>query len=192
MTNFQRPTNRPLQCFATTFGLLVALSLPLSSQADIYKTVDENGNVVFTDNPKGQKAQKIELRKTNTQQAIKAPAPPDHSKKQPVSEQATPYQLSISSPSDGTYILPGQQTVTVSVELTPALAENHRLQATLNGQRFGSPATGNSIDLNNLYRGSHQLGVIVLDNRGEILARSLTVTIYVQRPSIKLPKPAAP
>jgi len=189
VTRSTHTTNCKIGFFATAFGLLTALSLPVGTQADIYKTVDEHGNVVFTDNPKGKKAEKIELRKTNTQPPIKPAAPPSPKKSQPAGEPATRYQLSISTPSEGTHILPGQQTLAVSVDLTPALAEGHHLQATLNGQRFGPQTTGNSINLTNLYRGSHQLGVIVLGKRGEVLAQSQIVTVYVQRPSILRAKP---
>ena len=87
---------------------LPALLLPQTVSAEIYKTVDEHGNVVYTDNPKGKKAEEVKLQRTNIQPPVKVTSKPAS---KPKRKQGAPgsYTLSINSPSDGSHIPPGQR-----------------------------------------------------------------------------------
>lgn len=52
-------------------ALLLAFGMSTTAYSEIYKTVDENGNVVFTDNPKGNEAEEVQLPEVNTQPATR-------------------------------------------------------------------------------------------------------------------------
>ena len=54
--------------------LILLLTLPMAVSAQIYKTTDSQGNVVYTDKPSaaGRPAEEVKLQTTNT-----APPPPD-------------------------------------------------------------------------------------------------------------------
>lgn len=163
---------------------LTALLLPLPLSADIYKTVDQNGNVVFTDDPKGSKAEKIELPTVNTQ-----PPQATETARQPraIDEPSRNYRLAVTSPAGNTQIPPGQRSLNLQVSTSPGLSEAHRLQATLNGVGHGPAGQSGSLTVNNLYRGTHQLGAQVLDADGNVLSRTSGVTIHVQRISLNSP-----
>ena len=173
----------------TAIGLLA--SLPLA--ADIYKTVDEDGNIHFTDNPKAEKAEAVKLKSINTQPAVIPRDQRDSADNTPEKPEATNnYQLSIEHPADGSLLTQGQQTLNVSVAISPALDSAHRLQATLNGAPFGPSSRSTSLELNGFYRGTHQLAVQVVNKKGKVLAKSKAVTLHVQRISLNSPARRSP
>ena len=60
--------------------LLSLLLISLAATAQIYKTTDEQGNVVFTDQPpEGVEREEVELQRTNT-----APPPPERPAPPPI------------------------------------------------------------------------------------------------------------
>ena len=83
----------------------VAMAIPLTVAAQIYKTTDEDGNIVFTDRPaaSGSTTEKVELNPTNT-----APPPPEVSRPEPEVVEEEPeqesYTVVIDSPTNETTI----------------------------------------------------------------------------------------
>ena len=57
----------------TKFLFAIAMAIPLTVAAQIYKTTDADGNIVFTDkpSPSGSTTEKVKRNQTNT-----APPPP--------------------------------------------------------------------------------------------------------------------
>lgn len=169
---------------------LLTLAISLQTFGGIYKSVDEDGNVVYTDNPKGKKeVEKVDLPTINTQ----SPTPVVN---RPVAEDELgipkSYRVSIRQPTDGTQIPTGQTDIQVSVSLTPRLQKGHKVQAYLNGKAFGPSSTSPSLTLKEVYRGEHSLSAAVVDGAGKVISRSDTITIYVQRHSAPRPAPRAP
>lgn len=163
---------------------LTALTLLLTSAvttAAIYKTVDKHGNTVYTDNPPAnQPAETVELPSLNTQPPVSV----QQRSRTTQSHAATRYQVSINAPAPGAQIPMGQHEIPVSVELSPALQDGDYLQVLLNGTPFGGVFYSPQIVLTEVYRGEHSLQVGVFSQDGEELARSESVTLYVQRPSV--------
>ena len=65
--------------------LLLLLLLPFSLQADIYRSIDRDGNVTFTDEPNN-KAELIELEELPTYEAAPIPVLPVEAMPEPVEE----------------------------------------------------------------------------------------------------------
>ena len=174
--SFSRLLQR-LLCLAATLLLLQAPAL-----AGIYKTVDENGKVVYTDRPDPNDASKaVELPVLNTQPSTPVAAP----KRAPREVRAPQkYLISVSSPGDNSQIPMGQKLVPVNISLQPALFKEHRVQLYLNGSRFGPARQSSQFTLDNLYRGEHKLRAAVVTKKGKIISRSASVTVAVQRRSV--------
>lgn len=160
--------------------------LPLIASAQIYKTTDEHGNVVYTDKPpasEGITTEQVELEPTNT-----APPPPDIPSfipAAPASDEGGPgYNVSITSPANETTIPMGPGNFSVGATLQPRLQPGHKLQLDIDGETRGEPQTSRSWALTNIFRGAHQLTVRVVDEAGATVATSPPVTVYVHRPSI--------
>jgi hypothetical protein len=159
-------------------GLLtVLISLPLLAQAQVYKQVDEQGNVTFTDAPAGD-AQPVDIPPANTAEPVDArdrPAAP--------SEKTTAYQsLTITSPKNNGIIPNGPGNFSVQLALSPALQPGHQSQLLLDGKIYSS-GTQNHFTLTNISRGNHSLQAQVVDEDGKVLIASTPISVQVYRPS---------
>tara|TARA_B100000446_G_scaffold29101_3_gene24342 strand:+ start:909 stop:1409 length:501 start_codon:yes stop_codon:yes gene_type:complete len=147
--------------------------------ADVYKSVDEDGRVIYTDNPHGkQQVEKVDLPSINSQPAIPITPP-----KKTDQAMATQYRLSIVSPAHESHIPTGQAEITVRVKLQPKMNSEQRIQLLLNGRAFGPASKTPNIRLSDVYRGEHQLAARLQDSQGKTLAQSASITLYVKRTS---------
>ncbi|UTW09601.1 DUF4124 domain-containing protein [Pseudomonas benzenivorans] len=166
------------------------LSLPLLASAQIYKYTDAQGNTVFTNQPPdGSAAQSVELPPTNTVQMQAPNTPPASSS--PAEPQAPYRTLQLTDLPDDAALRANNGTFSVGVSLEPALASSHRLRLLLDGQPYGQPSNGTSLQLTNIARGEHSLAVEVL-NGTQRIQQSDTVTFTVQRISVNSPARSAP
>ena len=162
--------------------IVIMFSLCAASGAqDIYRTVDQNGNVIFSDVPtKG--AEKIQLKETTTIKSLDSvpstvvtPAPPK--------EAAFSYK-SIS-------IRDNTGDVSIKVEVEPTLRPGHQVVVYLDGKET-TQGTGIAFSLENIDRGTHQLRASIKDPDGHILISSKSTTFHLLRQSvIKRKKPPA-
>jgi hypothetical protein len=159
--------------------------------ADVYKTVDKDGNIKYTDKPQAEKAEKLELREINTVPGAE-PLPQSESVDSFPSQQAEfSYKLGIISPRSDVTIPVGQRDLGIAINLTPELQQGHLLVYFMNGELL-EETTMNNIIVKDVPRGSHTLVVEVIDANGQSLGTSPPVIVNVIRPNIKnnaLPKP---
>jgi len=160
------------------------LALPMTLSAQIYKTTDEHGNVVYTDAPPStsNSSEKVQLNRTNTSSPppeVVRPAPPAPQEE----PEETRYSAEITSPPNETTIAMGPGNFTVSAKVRPSLAAGESLQLLIDGAPRGEPQTEPLWNLTNVFRGQHDLTVMVLDADGQPLATSEPVRVYVFRPS---------
>lgn len=159
--------------------------------ADVYKTVDKDGRTVYTDKPKTENAEKLQLREINTvpgAQPLPNSSPVDSFQSQPA---AISYQINIISPRNDVSIPVGQRDLGIAVSLNPGLQEGHLLVFFMNGEML-EETTMNNIIVKDVPRGTHTLVVEAIDANGQSLGTSAPVIVNVIRPNIKtnaLPKP---
>ena len=152
--------------------------------ADVYRSVDENGNIIYTDKPTPD-AEKIRIDEIQT---IDNPDVKPFDYAPPKSDQ-TPfnYSLSITSPEEGAAIRSNNGDISIIASLNPSLAIGHQLALYLDGS---VAATGGpKFDLTNVDRGTHSAEVAVQDRNGKEIQRSSPVSFTVLRVSVA-PKPA--
>ena len=171
----------------STTAAMTALLLALPVAAQVYKTTDENGKVIYSDRPSN-KSEAVELRETNTAPAINTDRPEQASDKD-ATDMAMPYRVRITGPQSETHLPPGERNLTVSFEANQPLEAGLRFQLLSNGAPIGSSTTGNSITVPEIIRGEHQLTVIIYDQNDRILAESSPLTIYVHRTTAPKPQP---
>ena len=165
---------------------LIAVILGLSSPllAQVYKTVDEQGNTVFTDTPSGN-ATPVEIQQTNTAPAVKVSPKPTEIK--PQAPDSIYQSLSISSPRDGHHIVNGLVAFNVNMSVEPALRQGDSLVLLINGSQHSS-GQGLSRQVESIARGEHTLAAKIIDAKGKTLISSSVVNITAQRPSIIKPR----
>ncbi len=169
------------------FCLLIALGLSFSAFATIYKWVDKNGKVHYTDQPR--RGAEVVKPKSNTENSITFITP---KVTVPKSLDAAPIEHSVKiiSPSDQQTIRDnnGNFTVTASTS-TP---DRHlRYILLLDGTPVGQPQKAAAFSLQNVDRGEHKLQMVLVKSNNKPVAISPLVTVYVHRASVLL-KPKTP
>jgi hypothetical protein len=170
--------------------LLAAAALALVSAptwAQIYKSTDQDGNVIFTDTPPPDSpaTQEVELQRTNT-----APPPPDlpqaSTRSNESKSEAPPVpKATITAPANDTTFPVGLAgSFSVSAHVDPPLGRGEGLRLTVDGEPRGGPQASGFWDLNNVYRGTHTLIVEVVDADGAVLSSSEPIQVHVMRTSV--------
>ncbi|MCG6870614.1 MAG: DUF4124 domain-containing protein [Gammaproteobacteria bacterium] len=169
-------------------GLLL-LSLPLAAQ-QIYRYVDEQGNVTFTsDPPPGVNAHPVSVSPVNAIGSDIIAPPPATSAKAEVGAEITEkpgpetgYQtFAITSPEEGSSVRSNDGDITISLTLDPALRESDTIYLYMDGAKI---AEGDYVSffLQNVNRGTHLVHAEVRDrSSGTTLKKTRPVTITVQR-----------
>ncbi|MCI0401806.1 MAG: DUF4124 domain-containing protein [Gammaproteobacteria bacterium] len=169
--------------------LILALGLSLSASAAVYRWVDENGNVVYSDKPQPG-AEAIEMREIQTIQA--PPVAPITAKEVPPPPEFPGYeQVAIVSPENDAAVRENAGNVTVTVALEPALQTTlgHRIALFVDGAQVSEPGTATQFSLINMDRGTHTLEAKVIDSDGKAIASSPPSEFHLLRHSILLPTP---
>lgn len=161
------------------------LGLAFCALAEVYRVVDEDGTVQYTDNPPAgdPTVESVDLPTINTQPALKIPRTVT---KKDAQEEHSGYQnVSISVPAQGTTIPPGQESIPVQISLTPQLKDGDAIQLMFNGQPYVAASSSTSYNIGSLIRGEHSIQAQIIDSNGDVVAQSGTTTVYVKRHSIK-------
>jgi hypothetical protein len=172
----------------------LAVSLAATSQ-EIYRWVDKDGIVHYSDQPGASNAELINVIEPSTYEA------PDVSQDSSSGDGAgdngadtaeSPYtSLSITSPAPDQVYFGADAVVDASVDLGGTLQPDHTVVFFLNGNR--QPAEGMSAQFSGLARGSYFLRAAVLDQNGKPLIQSQQIAFHVRQPSILSPQsPQAP
>lgn len=150
--------------------------------AEIYKTVDKNGRVTFSDvPPPNTDAKPIELKSLNT-----TPPPPPVPAYIPPNPKIDPdgYELHLLAPENGTTLLPNERSVTISARLNLPL-QNDDMFAYKLDDKIIFKTMESSYNLDEPPRGEHSVSVAIVDREGKSLAQSEAATIIVMRPPVK-------
>ena len=171
----------------------LALSLAAASQ-EIYRWVDKDGIVHYSDQPGSPNAELIDVIEPNAYEAQDAATAASTSRASAWDEDADapPYtSLSISSPSPDEVFFGADAIVNVSADLQGTLRPDDTLVFILNGNRKNADGLGT--EYAGLARGSYVLRASVLDAAGKPVITSPQTTFHVRQPSINSPQsPTAP
>jgi len=170
-------------------GTLIALAAILAdAHAGIYRHVNPDGSVEFSDIPADEHAKPVELPPINS-----IPAPPalrggttGNRAGSPGAGARTPAPvteysaLSITQPADDQAFRNNAGDVTITVSLSPALQAGHQLLIQLDGKTI-SRGSKTSVNLKNVDRGTHRLQAWVVDDKGKELIRAKSTVFHLQR-----------
>ena len=164
--------------------LLILCFIPLVAGAAIYRSVDKDGNVIFSDQPQpGAKQLKLPPIPTYS-----PPTPePSSGKKKKTPAEAGYTHFSISQPSNDATIRSNTGTVQVHLSLKPRLHAGDHIVMKVDGQPYGGKLTTTQISFQNLPRGTHTIEAEVVGADGKVLISTSGVTIHLHRASRLLP-----
>jgi len=186
-------------------GWVTALALGGTAQAatTVFRSVDAQGNPVFSDTPPDQRvpSETILLDDPNTFTQPARALPGDDGRTwdwrpDDTDDEAADFAyhtLSILSPTDDETVRENAGNVTVVATIDPDLRPGHRVEVLLDGQIVAS-GTSTTVSLTALDRGTHALMVRIIDDAGETLLSSPTSTFHLLRyaPLLAPNRPATP
>ncbi len=159
--------------------LLIALSLltPLLASAQVYKWVDANGKVHYSDRPAtGAEPIPVPLRK---------PSQPEAASATPIAASPGPYaQFEVLSPENNATLHDAEGKAQIGLVLEPPLMGGHRLQLLLDGRPVTGDAPGTQLMVQGLPFGSHELQAQILDAGGTLIATSSTIRFHLRKPEV--------
>jgi len=184
-------------------ALAACMILPIAYAASIYKTVDADGNVIYTDVAPKEKAVEVEIRNSNTYVAPPIARPKDNGRNGEGgdSESTARYtSLKVLSPQHDEAIRNNAGNVDISVETKPGLQDGHRFEVLLDGKPVSADSqtnAGSGLSLTNVDRGTHTATVQIVDANNNVVRRSKPITFHLLRvnlnsPSFPPPPPPPP
>jgi hypothetical protein len=160
---------------------------PPTRSGEVYKWVDANGVIHYTDKPPKENAQPARLPPLQTYREGTLPDLKkfDKAAGKPITNVGP--QLQVVTPSSEEVFRGGERTVPVAVVVTPPLSGDQRLVYMLDDKPQPGPTTNTSYAFTEVDRGTHTASVAVVDATGAEMSRSQSVTFYVMPPIAKRP-----
>ncbi|MCL6269221.1 DUF4124 domain-containing protein [Sansalvadorimonas sp. 2012CJ34-2] len=168
-----------------TAGISILL-VTFAVNAEVYKVIDENGNVTYT-NKKAETKSNTAPVELGPIQTIPAPKITP-SKTKPRTKAETFYKsIEITYPLEQeTYQNP--ESIAVTLKSTPPLGPGHRYRLSINGKTFNEGKTPQFV-MDYPDRGSYTIKAEILNAKGKSLISSSPRTIFVHRSRVNAPKP---
>lgn len=170
--------------------LLLASSPHIGQAATIYKKIDANGNVVFTDIPPRaeETAETIDLNSPNSftpnDAELVDPAMLTADTDATEEAAAADYEYSalyVTSPTDDATLRDNAGNVTVTAQVEPGLAANHALRLVMDGTPVATGNQTGTFPLANVDRGTHQIQVQVVDEEGTVVFAGQPSVFHLMR-----------
>lgn len=162
---------------------VLAHSCLAGAVTQIYKVVQADGTVLFTDTPVSN-AESFELKgnTNNTASALVVPSPPTSADKNKSQKTVVNYTIAIVTPSHEQTFRDPQGRVTIQAQATPPNKQlNYQLW--LGGELTQANKNG-IFQLQGLDRGAHNYYISLTDNSGKTLASSEQQTLFMHKPSV--------
>lgn len=163
-----------------SLGLLCATALADNGVTTVYKWVDAQGVVHYSDQPHPN-AQKLEVRGAQTFSAMpvqSSPAPVEAPAAGPVYS-----SCAISQPTDQQMLM-NVYNATAVVASSPPLRPGDQVHLFVDGKVIPGSSTSFTFPV---FRGQHSVQAVIEDSTGQIVCETSSVTFYVHQPSIRNP-----
>lgn len=170
--------------------LLFVFSIGSTLNAEIYKSRDADGNVIFTDVPT-EKSEKVDLPDITTFKS--QPYKPIQRSEPTAADDQLRYDITLVQPANKETVRNNSGDVPIEIEVKPALKRElgHHVLLWLDSEK-PVKFTTNRFQLSNIERGTHTVSVMVVDGRGKAISATQTNEVYVKRHSAKFNARPAP
>jgi len=158
---------------------------PLSAEAtSVYKEVQPDGSIIYSDSPTDGGAEKVEIEHSpNVLSAPKQTAPklrPSQTERK-LRETKKYQSVKITSPANDTALRSNDGTLSVSGMVQPRLFYGHSIVLKMDGAPVGEPKFNPIFNLTGVFRGTHTLVMEIVDKSGTVVMSSEPVTFHLQR-----------
>ncbi|MGL4447610.1 MAG: DUF4124 domain-containing protein [Shewanella sp.] len=162
--------------------LISLLLLSTLAQATVYKWIDKDGKVHYSDEPHPN-AQIVEL-KDKTLNQVALPAAQVNPDTRPSFEEIR-YSVNITSPEEEATIRDNNGEFEVIATITPEIKSQYLMVLKLDGKPIGPPQMGGIFKLTHVERGEHILIAEVMTQNGKVFASSSPRKIFLHQAALK-------
>ncbi len=170
--------------------LVLGLLLAFPAGAEVWRWVDDDGVVHFSDTPREGAVQvDISAARRSTGARVYRDTRPAASNEEGGAAPEQPFRyesITIASPGAEETLWNIEGTLNVSLALRPGLQPGHRVRVYFDG----SPrmVNGTSFTIDEVWRGVHNIQAEVIDETGKLMIRSQPNRFYVQQNSVINPR----
>ncbi|WP_144211990.1 DUF4124 domain-containing protein [Shewanella donghaensis] len=158
------------------------------SHATVYRWVDDQGKVHYSDQPV-ENAEPLEL-KQNTQNSVTVQIPAETEGSGKAAE-AAEYRIRIVNPTQEETIRNNNGNFTVVASAAPELPSGFLIALYIDDLLYGQPQSSSIFNVTEVNRGEHNLVVKILAQNGKVLASSSPRKIFLHQASVlSIAKPA--
>jgi hypothetical protein len=170
----------------TLLPLALSLMTGAAMAATVYKWVDAQGVVHFSDQPHPQ-AQELNVQPKNLVSTPEAAASTSTGST-PAGPSAPPYRCDLIRPENDEVFL-NTTSISTRVQIDPQLSAGDQIAIAIDGKRvLNQPTRGTEFVIQDIERGTHTIMIAVYDSSGkEQLCTTSTVTFHVRQPSVQAP-----
>lgn len=173
-------------------ALLAMLLTSAIATAGVYKWVDKEGNIHYSDTaPPHGLATEVDLPEPSRYKPRPIPSLDTEAQTGKTSTDAdetdkpTSYPVvTIVKPENGGTVRSNEGIVAIEVQLEPALAKGHVMAFSLDGTAIPDKVASTSFQITSVDRGTHSLTASVQDEQGKELGRSASVTFTLRKASL--------
>ena len=182
-TLIRRPVARSAVAALAALSLLCATALADNGRTTVYRWVDAQGVVHYSDQPHPN-AQKLEISGAQTFSSLPAgsasstSAPVDSPPSGPAYD-----SCSIAQPGDQQMLMNVYQATAV-VQTSPALRSGDQVHLFVDGKQMQGSGTSYTFPV---ARGQHSVQAVIEDGTGQIVCETSSVTFFVHQPSTQNP-----
>lgn len=171
--------------------LLLVLSSGATTAGEVYRHVDEDGNVTFSDERGDDKSEPMELKsipEVNMPEPAQRQRPSreersgEKEETEETEEQEGYQSITISQPEHDSAFWRGDGLVVVRFQSEPGLRSGHRYVVELDGEKV-EEGRSESLTLENMDRGTHEVVVHIVNGDGKTLTSSDVTRFTLHRPS---------
>jgi hypothetical protein len=171
--------------------LLLGLLASGTAFAQAYKWTDDEGVVHYSDRPHPG-AERVHLetstarRPTTASRSTTSAARPTDDSTTETAAAFSYESLAVAAPAPEETLWNIEGVLSVSLALSPALQPNHQVRVYFDGN--ARTVRGTSFQVEEVYRGVHNIQAEVLDETGKLMIRSLPNRFYVQQSTVRGPR----
>ncbi len=167
----------------------VLLLLILPCNAAIYQSTDQDGNIIYADEPIGNNSRLLDIgtdkpTSTSSEESIQQNKSAQTSS---IENTSLPHQdyvtFEVLSPKNQETVQ-NQTVIPIKVKIEPQLQAGDVLQIFVDDQAWGTPSPSTDLTLNNLGRGSHIIYIVIYDKKHVMVKKSFPITIFVHLASV--------
>ncbi|VAW66072.1 hypothetical protein MNBD_GAMMA10-1221 [hydrothermal vent metagenome] len=151
--------------------------------AEMYKWVDADGNISYSDQPPYKGAEQLEAPLISTTPAIKVPPKTAKPKEEDEDKNATKYSyFKITSPENDATIRDNNGNFSIAMNSRPSLdvAAGHYISILIDGKAVKKQSS-TTASFSNIDRGTHKISAQIKNRANKVLRSASAVTLHLHR-----------